>query len=210
MVLLRALQGVPADSVRRAVREVFARSEYQWAPGDQPLHWFRDWWQQFVEWMNRFTTTHPIAAWFVFWGSLVVLLALLVHLGFTVWRIYRVTVRQPIPVIPGALAAPLDARAHLERADALARAGRFTEALAHRFAAMLLELDRADALSFHPAKTPAEYVREARVSSEQRSALAGLVARLYQHVFGMAPCDEQCYRDFGITAGSVVRHVVSN
>ena len=210
MVLLRALQGIPADSVRRVVREVFARSEYQWAPGNRPLHWLRDLWHRFSDWIDGFNAIHPVAAWFMFWGSLFVLVGLLVHLGFTVWRIYRVTIRQPVPVIPGALAAPLDARAHLERADALARAGRFTEALAHRFAAMLLELDRAKALSFHPAKTPAEYVREARLSTEQRSALSGLVARLYQHVFGMAPCDEQCYRDFGIMAGSVVHHVVSN
>jgi len=210
VVLLRALQGVPADSVRRAVREVFARPEYQWVPGDRPLHWFRDLWQRFVEWLNRFTTAHPVGAQLVFWGSLALLIALLVHLGFTAWRIYRVTVQRPAPGLPAALAAPLDARAHLERAEALARAGRFTEALAHRFAALLLELDRVEALSFHPSKTPAEYVREARLSPEERGALAGLVARLYQHVFGMAPCDEQCYRDFGMLAGSVARHVASH
>ncbi len=196
--------------MRRAVREVFARPEYRWVPGDRPLHWLRDLWQRFVESLNRFSTIHPIAAKFVFWGSLALLLALLVHLGYTAWRIYRATVQRPAPHVAGALAAPLDARAHLERAEALARAGRFTEALAHRFAALLLELDRADAVSYHPAKTPAEYVREARLTSEERTALAGLVARLYRHVFGMAPCDEQCYHDFGMMAGSVASHVASH
>jgi uncharacterized protein DUF4129 len=204
VVPLRLLQGAPADSIRRAAREVFARPEYQWAPAHRPLHWYRD----LLDWFSRFTTAHPVGSQVVFWVCLALLIALLVHLGFTVWRIYRVTVQRPAPVLPGALAAPLDARAHLARADALARAGRFTEALAHRFAALLLELDRADALKFHPSKTPAEYVREARLSSEARGALSVLVARLYQHVFGMAPCDEQCYRDFGMMAGSVGRHVV--
>lgn len=206
----RLLQGVPADSIRRAVREVFLRPEYRWVSGDQPLHWFRDLWRRFVEWLARLTAAHPALSQVVFWGLLVLLVALLVHLGYTAWRIYRVTVERPAPGIPGALAAPLDARAHLERADALARSGRFTEALAHRFAALLLELDRVEALTFHPSKTPAEYVREARLTSEGRSALAGLVARLYQHVFGMAPCDEQCYRDFGMMAGSVARDVASH
>lgn len=208
--MLHLVQGIPADSVRQAVREVFARPDYRWVPGAQPLHWFRDLWHRFVEWLNRFSTAHPFEAKLIFWGSLLLLIVLLVHLGFTAWRIYRVTVRQPVASTPGALAAPLDARTHLARADALARAGRFTEALAHQFAALLLELDRVDALSFHPSKTPAEYVREARLSSEERSALAGLVARLYQHVFGMAPCDEECYRDFGMMAGSVARHVASH
>ena len=196
--------------MRHAVREVFLRPEYQWVPGDRPLHWFRDLWQRLVEWLNHFSAAHPLGAQFVFWGSLLLLVLLLVHLGFTAWRIYRVTVRQPAAAIPGVLAAPLDARAHLERADDLARAGRFTEALAHRFAALLLELDRSDALKFHPSKTPAEYVGEARLSPDERSELAGLVARLYRHVFGMAPCDEECYRDFGLMAGSVARHVASH
>jgi hypothetical protein len=206
VVLLRLVQGIPADSVRHAVREVFARSAYQWAPTHRPLGWFRD----LLAWFNRFGTDYPVGSQVVFWICLVLLIALLVHLGFTIWRIYRVTVRQPAPGIPQALTVPLDARAHLDRAAALARAGRFTEALAHRFAALLLELDRADALKFHPSKTPAEYVREARLSTEERSALSVLVARLYQHVFGMAPCDEQCYRDFGMMAGSVARDVVSH
>lgn len=196
--------------MRHAVREVFLRPEYQWVPAERPLHWFRDLWQRLVEWLNHFSAAHPLGAQVVFWGSLLLLILLLVHLGFTAWRIYRVTVRQPAATIPGVLAAPLDARAHLERAEALARAGRFTEALAHRFAALLLELDRSDALKFHPSKTPAEYVGEARLSPDERSELAGLVARLYRHVFGMAPCDEECYRDFGLMAGSVARHVASH
>lgn len=201
---------IPADSVRRAVREVFTRPEYRWVSGADPLHWLRELWNRVVEWLNRFTTQHPVDAKLVFWGALVLLLALLVHLGLMVWRIYRVTVRRPAPGTGGPLPPSLDAEAHLKRADALARAGRYTEALAHRFAALLLELDRADALKFHPSKTPAEYLLEARLPAEDRNVLAGLVARLYRHIFGAAPCDEQCYHDFGLMAGSVARHVASH
>lgn len=199
-------QAVPPDSVRRAVQEVFSRPEYGWAPGGRPLHLLRDLWSRLEEWLNRFGAQHPIGFQLLFWGAVLLLVALLVHLGWLGWRIYRSTVEGPGAPAPG---APMlvDARGHLERAEALARAGRYTEAVAHRFIALLLELDRADAVTFHPSKTPAEYVREARLEAAGRDSLAGLVARLYHHVFGAEPCDERCYRDFGATAGMVLQHV---
>jgi len=76
-VVLGLLQGVPADSIRRAVREVFLRPEYRWVAGDQPLHWFRDLWRRFVEWLARLTTAHPALSQVVFWGLLFLLVALL-------------------------------------------------------------------------------------------------------------------------------------
>jgi hypothetical protein len=200
---------VPADSVRRAVREVFVRPEYDWVEAARPLHWLRDLWMRFRDWLDRFSTTHPMGAKLLFWGALLALLGLLIHIGLTVWRIYRVTVRRQEMPGPGAAPALLDGRGHFERAEALARAGRYTEALAHRFLALLLELDRADALTYHPSKTPAEYVREARLGAAGRATLAGLVSRLYHHVFGAEPLDERGYREFGAAAGTLRQHVVS-
>jgi uncharacterized protein DUF4129 len=193
--------------VRRAVREVFARPEYNWVQSGRPLHWLRDLWQRLTGWLDRFATLHPVGARLLFWGALIALSALLLHIALTVWRIYRVTVQQPGAA--GAAAAPvlLDGRGHLERAETLARAGRYTEALAHRFLALVLELDRADALTFHPAKTPAEYVHEARLEAAGRATLAALVSRLYHHVFGAEPLDERGYREFGSAAGTLVQHV---
>jgi hypothetical protein len=195
--------------VRRAVREVFARKEYDWAQTAQPLHWLHDLWMRFREWLDRFSTQHPLGAKILFWAALVALVALLFHIGLTVWRIYRATVQGPGAAAPGAAPALLDGRGHLERAETLARAGRYTEALAHRFLALLLELDRADALTFHPSKTPAEYVREARLGEPGRATLAGLVSRLYHHVFGAEPLNEQGYREFGAAAGTLMQHVSS-
>jgi uncharacterized protein DUF4129 len=201
---------VPADSVRRAVREVFARPEYEWVQTARPLHWLRDLWMRFRAWLDAFATQHPLGAKLLFWAALLALIALLTHIGLTVWRIYRVTVQQPGAM--GSTPAPelLDSRGHLARAETLARAGRYTEALAHRFIALLLELDRADALTFHPSKTPAEYVREARLGATGRATLAGLVSRLYHHVFGAEPLDERGYREFGAAAGTLLHHVQSH
>lgn len=201
--------GIPADSVRRAVETVFARPEYEWAPAARPLHWLRAAWTRFVDWLSRLDTQHPLVYQLVFWVAVVVLIALLAHLALTAWRIYRSTVRPPEVTVPRVAGVRGTAEAHLARAEMLARTGHYTEALAYRFLALLLELDRSQVLSFHPAKTPAEYVQEVRLGAEGRASFAAVVAQLYSHVFGAAPCDAQEYRAFGATAGSVAQYAAS-
>src|SRR5256885_12642445 len=130
-------------------------------------------------------------------------------MGYVVWRITRPTVHTPARA-GGASGLRLeDGRAHRERADELARAGRYVEALAHRFVALLLELERRRALTVHPSKTPAEYVREARLDESGRASFADLVARLYRHVFGAVPCDAATYQAFGAAADAAFRHVAA-
>ncbi|HEX4600769.1 MAG TPA: DUF4129 domain-containing protein, partial [Gemmatimonadales bacterium] len=139
----------------------------------------------------------------------VLLVALLAHMSYVVWRIARPTVRTP-SAGDGSVGLLLeDARAHRARAEELARVGRYPEALAHRFVAVLLDLDRRHALKFHPSKTPAEYLSEARLDPTGRTALADLVAQLYRHVFGAVPCDERSYREFAAEADLVFEHVAA-
>jgi hypothetical protein len=200
---------IPIDSVRRAVETVFARPEYEWAPTARPLHWLRDAWGRFVDWLGRLDLQHPLVYRLLFWVAVAVLIALLAHLALTAWRIYRSTVQPAGADVPRVERVRGLAAEHLARAEALARAGRYTEALAYRFLALLLELDRIQVLTFHPAKTPAEYVQEARLGADGRASFAGMVAQLYAHVFGAAPCDAQEYRAFGAAAGSVAHHAAS-
>jgi uncharacterized protein DUF4129 len=197
----------PADSLRRALAEVFARPEYSWVPRFNLGDWMREQLLRLFDWIGRQQTAHP-AAFKVVLGILIAVLAgLLIHMGYVVWRITHPTVHT-LPRAAGATGLRLeDARAHRERADELARAGRYAEALAHRFVALLLELERRCALTFHPSKTPAEYVREARLDESGRASLADLVARLYRHLFGAVPCDDATYREFGAAADAVFRHV---
>jgi hypothetical protein len=171
--------------------------------------WLRDLIGRLVEWLGNAQDSHP-AAFRVLLATLVVaLLGLLGHIAYVVWRITRPTARTPGHAgAPGQLAID-DARAHRERADQLARAGRYAEALAHRFVAVVLELDRRHALKFHPSKTPAEYVSEARLDPSGRASFGDLVGRLYRHVFGAAPCDEQAYREFAADADLVFEHVAA-
>ena len=187
---------------------MFARPDYQWVERRQPLLWLVNLWQSLMAWLDRLADQHPAGFNLLLWILTVLLLALLAHVGWVVWRIVRTSTRGPGAVPSGAGGIVMDARTHRTRADELARAGRYAEALGHRFLAVLLELDQAEALRFHTSKTPAEYVGEVRLDDQGRATFADLVARLYRHLFGAVPCDEAEYRAFGSTAEQLTRHVV--
>jgi len=191
------------------VTEVFARSEYRWATGRNLAQWLLEQIGRLLDGLGQAQRHHPAVFRALLVVLIVALLATLIHMGYVVWRVTRPTVRTP--GASGALGGLHleDARAHRERADQLAAAGRYVEALAHRFVALVLELDRRDALKFHPAKTPAEYAREARLDGSGRASLSELVAQLYAHVFGAVPCDEHAYREFAAQAELVFDHVAA-
>ena len=205
-------QGVPPDSLRAALREVFARPEYRWNERPDPWGWILAVWYRLLDWLDAVQRGHPAGFKVLLALSALVLVGLLAHMGYVVWRITRPTARTPAGGAggeAGGIGGPVlaDARAQRVRAEELARAGRYAEALAHRFVALVLDLERRRALAFHPSKTPAEYVGEARLDAAGRASLAELVARLYRHLFGGVPCDAGGYREFGAAADEVGRHV---
>ena len=201
-------QGVPPDSLRAALRDVFARPEYRWSERPDPWGWIVGVWYRLLDWLDTVQRGHPAGFKVLLAVLALVLVGLLAHMGYVVWRITRPTARTPAGGAEGIGGRELaDARAHRARAEELARAGRYAEALAYRFVALVLELERRRALAFHPSKTPAEYVGEARLDAAGRASLAELVARLYRHLFGGVPCDAGGYREFGAAADEVGRHV---
>jgi len=169
------------------------------------MTWLARQWQNLVDWLNRLSAQHPIG-FDIGLALVVVALALLaVHIGYVIWRIVRPAARtgHTTPAAgPGVIA---DAAAHLAYADELARAGRYAEAIGHRFIALVLELEKRKALRFHASKTPAEYVGEARLTDRGRASLASLVAQLYRHLFGAVPCDAGVYETFGDAALELAR-----
>jgi hypothetical protein len=189
---------------------VFAESRYHWVERRHPLQWLADLWDRFQLWVGRLDDAHPSISWALFWLALVLLTILLVHIGYTLWTVYHATVRPAdLPGRAGASIELLDARSHRVRAEALARDGRYEEALAHRFAALVCELGEAKAVTIHPSKTPAEYAREARLDATGQVTLGGLVGTLYLHLFGAVPIDERGYRDFVADTEMVLPHVGS-
>jgi len=186
---------------------VFAHPEYRWTPPRHPLQWLRNWWLGLLDWLGDLSTAHPVAYYGLLTVVSIVLVLLLVHISYVVWRIVRPSLKTSTATAAGVAVVVLDARSHLARAEALARAGRYAEALGHRFLAVVLQLERDNALRFHASKTPAEYVGEVRLDETGRTSFAALVARLYRHLFGAVPCDEAAYQEFGATAEEIRSHV---
>jgi len=182
------------------VGHVFSRTEFQWVERHRVLGWLIQQWSNFREWLNRLAEQHPVG-YNIGLGLLsIVLVALVVHIGYVVWRIVRPGARTGMQAAASRPGNIVNAAWHLARAEELARAGHYAEALAHRFLAAVLELDRIGALRFHVSKTPAEYVGEARLDETGRASLAQMVAQLYRHLFGAVPCDQREYQSFGIAA----------
>lgn len=182
------------------VAAVFARPEYQWVERQRVLSWLARQWHNLVEWLNHLAARYPVGYNVGLALVVVALVVLVVHLGYVMWRIVRPGARSGRATSAAGAGVIVDSATHLARAEELARAGRYAEALAHRFLAVVLELDRRKALRFHASKTPAEYVGEARLDDAGRTSLAGLVAQLYRHLFGAVPCDASEYETFGIVA----------
>ncbi len=206
--MLFSVQDVAPDSLRRALHDVFARSDYRWVERRPPLAWLTTAWRRLLDWLNGLADQHP-AGFQILLGVLIVALLLLVaHIAYVVWRIVRSAPGAGAAAPGGGAPLVLDARAHLARAAELARAGRYAEALGHHFLAVVLELEAAGAARFSLSKTPAEYVGEARLDAAGRAGLAALVERLYRHLFGAVPCDEAEYLEFGREAERVTQHVL--
>ena len=206
---MQAVAQIPADSVRRVVRTVFTQPEYQWVARREPLLWLRRLWFRFIDWIDSLSRTHPFGYNALLGVLILILVLMLAHIGYVVWRITRRSTRESLPEGPGGAGILHDAAHHLARAAELASAGHYVEALGHRFLAVVLELDRVDALKFHASKTPAEYLWEVRLDDTGRASFVALVAVLYRHLFGAVPCPEAEYRAFGEAAQELTRHVVA-
>lgn len=182
------------------VGQVFSRPEFQWVERHRVLSWLLQQRDKFRDWLNRLAEQHPTGYTIGLGLLVIVLVVFVVHIGYVVWRIVRPGARTGAPTTTSRPGIIVNAAWHVARAEELARAGHYAEALAHRFLAAVLELDRIGALRFHASKTPAEYVGEARLDESGRASLARLVAQLYRHLFGAVPCDEREYQSFGIAA----------
>lgn len=184
---------------------MFARPEFEWIERQRVVSWLARQWLNLIAWLNRLAEQYPVGFNIGLALIVVALVVLIVHIGYVIWRIVQPAARtgKAASAITGGVV--MDAAAHLELAEELARAGRYAEALAHRFLAVVLELDRRKALRFHVSKTPAEYVGEARLNDTGRASLAGLVAQLYRHLFGAIPCDATEYEAFGVAAQELAR-----
>lgn len=197
-------QQVEPDSLRAALQAVFQAREYRWSEPSSAWLWLAEQWHRLLDWLEALRVASPARYYLLLAALTLLLLAILTHLVWVVWRSLRP--REAIDAPTAVAAPPRGAAWHLAEARRAGAAGRFAEALALRFLAAVLDLDTQRVLQFHPSKTPAEYAAEARLDAMGRSELAALVATLYHHVFGGVPCDVEAWQRFDAQAGGLGLH----
>jgi hypothetical protein len=201
-------QGTPQDSIRAVLDQVFAAGDFRWEEPPEVTNWLVSRFHELMRWLQDLEASYPVSYWIVMGVASVLLVVILIHFSYLIAKALRFRPETHAQA-QTLLADVWDEQAHLREARRLSEAGKFAEALGHRFTALILRLDRRHALHFHPAKTPAEYVREARVDDSGRSLLNTLVTDLYKHIFGGSPCTSTQWLRFDQSAVEVERHVAA-
>jgi hypothetical protein len=185
---------------------VLAQPAYAWQERRHPLGFLREWLDALNDWLGRLHDAHPVAYLVLLLALTAVLIAILTHFGYLIWRALRA---RPQP--PGGRIAPAglarDEAWHLAAFQRFMAEGRWAEAMAERFAALVLALGHREALRPDQSKTPAEYAAEVRLDPAGRSAFALMVDELYLRIFGGAPCTADDVRRFDAAAGALGGHV---
>lgn len=177
----------PADSLRAVLDSVFAAPEYRWVERPETYAVLRRWIRAAQQWLLDVRETHPALFKLVLAGLVLLVLAIFLHAAW----IFLQTMRAAGSGGPGAT-MPVPARRdqgwYRGEADRLAALGRYAEAMQYDFLALVLALDAASLVRFHPSKTPGEYTREARLSPEAGVQFRALVRDLYGYVFARRAC----------------------
>ena len=177
---------VSQDSLRAVLDSVFAAPAYRWVERPDPFAVVRRWLGEVSRWLFELWETHPIGFRLFVAALVIVLVAILVHAA---WVLVHTVRSVPEDRGPAADSGPRRDRTwYAGEADRLAGEGRFGEAMQADFLALVLALDAANVVRFHPAKTPREYASEPRLSRDARAELRDLVRALYGYAFGRWPC----------------------
>ena len=197
------------DRVRAAIDRIFAREEYNWAEPAGPWEWIRRQFLALVAWFDHLESTNPTLFTALLAVMITILVVLVVHLGVVAFHAAtaRIELGDAAPLAPSPRVTP---EALEQEAEAMARAGRYADAVGVIFHAMLVTLQSRDAVRYHPSKTPAEYVREARLHDSGVSALSDLVRRLYGHLFAGEQCSQVDWERFRDLARSVPEYVAAH
>ena len=183
-----------AAAFRAILDSVFAAPAYRWGDVPAPLRLLREWWDRLGAWLVGLRADNPLVYRLLVLGLLLALLLILAHAAWVVYRTARIAAAPGGPAPGRSAAGTRDAAWYGREADRAAAEGRLADALQLAFLALALTLHQAGLVQYHASKTPAEYVREARLADGDRERLRSLVRVLYAHVFGGRPLDLDAYR----------------
>ena len=193
MIAQTAAGDTTAAAFRAALDTVFASPAYRWADMPAPERLLREWWARLGEWLGGLRADNPAAFRLLLTALLVLLLLVLAHGAWVVWRTVRGGAAPDAGAPHPAAREPRVAAWSRREADRAAGAGRIADALQLAFVGLALGLETEGLLRYDPSKTPAECAREARLAPADRARLGGLVQSLYACAFGGGPCGPEDY-----------------
>jgi hypothetical protein len=172
--------------LRAVLDSVFANPVYRWVDRPDPAARIRGWLAELEQWLATLREHNPLGFKAFIAALIVVLVVILVHAAWVLLRTVRP--RTPDPGFVEAPAGRRDRDWYRREAERLAGEGRYAEAMQADFLALMLALDAAQRVRFHPAKTPLEYTREPGLDPRIRAELQELVSALYRYLFARHPC----------------------
>ena len=178
---------MPPDSLRAVLDSVFAAPEYRWVERPESYALLRRWMRVAQQWLLDVRETHPALFRLLLAAMVLLVVGIFLHAAW----IFLQTVRAAGRAGPETAAVPAvrrDRAWYRGEADRLAGLGRYAEAMQYDFLGLILALDAASLVRFHPSKTPGEYTREPRLSPQARAQLRALVGDLYGYVFARRSC----------------------
>ena len=188
-----------ADSLRAVLDSVFAAPDYRWVERPEAWATLRRWLRLLQQWLFDLNDAHPAAFRGLMLGLLLLVVAMFAHAAWVFLQTLRAA-HAPADPGPAIAAVRRDGNWFRHEADRLAAEARYAEAMQYDFLALVLALDALARVRFHPAKTPGEYLREARLDPEPLGRLRELVRALYGFVFARKPCGPAEYAEWRLMA----------
>lgn len=200
---------VAADSLRTVIDAVLTQGAFQVEAPRDPWAPVRRLWTVMLDTLERLRTENPLAYRLLVWLLVAILIAIVAHAMWIAARTIQAGSIVPAKERLQPTSTPRDAEWYAREARRLASDGRFAEAMQADFLRLMLELDARNLARFHPSKTPGEYVGDARLPSEARDELRGLVRSLYRYAFARVPADRLAWEDW-VNRASVNRYAAAH
>ncbi|HSW02439.1 MAG TPA: DUF4129 domain-containing protein [Sedimentisphaerales bacterium] len=198
-----------AQAIKDHTRQIL--SDPQFAPRKT----FAQWLQEKLRRWDRPDVRLPrgigtFLLWAVIAWCLLTLLAIFIHLLWTIWVLFRRPQTSGIPL--EAEGSVLYERWSFEqlwqKSQDLAQRGAYRDAAGVLLLALLRRLDASRVLRFHTSKTNGEYLREYPAQSPGRSQFTQLVAAFERSIYGGLEVPRQTYETMNSLAERIVGDVV--
>lgn len=182
------------EAIRAARNTVFQREEFQYGAA-RPESAISRLLSRLREIAIEFQRAYPVLFLVIIIGLFLLLVAIIVHLVWTIRRANRVAVRSHDEKALIDAIRKLDARPFRDAAEAAAREGRLDDAVRALYAALLVALDRRGSARFAAHKTLTDYCTEtdAAGDADARAVLAGFERAYPPGSFGRRPPDLATY-----------------